>query len=36
MSSTADHDDVDPDRISFTRSLRAARRSVRAGVGTAT
>ena len=36
MHTTADQHDVDPDRISFTRSLRAARRSVRAGTGTAT
>ena len=27
---------LDPDRISFTRTLRAARRSVRAGLGAAT
>jgi formamidase len=31
----ADDDGIDPDRISFTRALRAARRSVRAGLGTA-
>lgn len=36
MSLAADDADVDPDRISFTRTLRAARRSVRAGLGTAT
>lgn len=35
MATAADHDDVDPDRVSFTRSLHAARRSVRAGLGTA-
>ena len=34
MGAVADHGDVDPDRVSFTRSLRAARRSVRAGIGT--
>ncbi len=34
MTEVAEHGDFDPDRISFTRSLRAARRSVRAGVGT--
>ena len=34
MHTTADQHDVDPDRVSFTRSLRAARRSVRAGTGT--
>ena len=34
MAHVADQDGVDPDRLSFTRSLRAARRSVRAGVGT--
>ncbi len=34
MSAAADDADIDPDRISFTRSLRAARRSVRAGIGT--
>jgi hypothetical protein len=34
MHDTADHDDGDPSRLSFTRSLRAARRSVRAGIGT--
>jgi hypothetical protein len=33
---TAAHDDnIDPDRISFTRALRATRRSVRAGIGVA-
>jgi hypothetical protein len=31
----ADHD-LDPDRVSFTRAAHAARRSVRAGLGTAT
>lgn len=35
MATAADHHEVDPDRISFTRSLRAARRSVRAGIGAA-
>ncbi len=34
MYDTADHNDGDPDRLSFMRSLRAARRSVRAGIGT--
>lgn len=34
MADAAGEHGVDPDRISFTRSLRAARRSVRAGVGT--
>ena len=36
MSHAAEDHDIDPDRISFTRSLRAARRSTRAGLGTAT
>jgi len=36
MSLAAEDQDVDPDRISFTRTLRAARRSIRAGLGTAT
>jgi len=36
MHTTAADHDVDPDRISFTRSLRAARRSIRSGTGTAT
>jgi hypothetical protein len=36
MTHVADDNRVDPDRLSFTRSLRAARRSVRAGVGTST
>jgi hypothetical protein len=36
MSSAADHQQTDPDRISFTRTLRAARRSARAGIGTTT
>lgn len=36
MSRAADDDGLDPDRISFTRTLRAARRSVRAGLGAAT
>lgn len=35
MHDVADDDDIDPDRVSFTRALRAARRSVRAGIGTA-
>ena len=34
MSEIARSNGVDPDRVSFTRSLRAARRSVRAGLGT--
>jgi len=34
MSRAADDGGTDPDRISFTRALRAARRSVRAGLGT--
>ena len=34
MSTAADDRDLDPDRISFTRGLRAARRSTRAGLGT--
>ena len=36
MSTAADDVELDPDRISFTRTLRAARRSTRAGLGTAT
>jgi Insertion element 4 transposase N-terminal/Transposase DDE domain len=36
MAHVADDNGIDPDRLSFTRSLRAARRSVRAGVGTST
>jgi Transposase DDE domain/Insertion element 4 transposase N-terminal len=36
MAHVANDNGVDPDRISFTRSLRASRRSVRAGVGTST
>ena len=36
MARAADDDGIDPDRISFTRALRAARRSVRAGLGSAT
>ncbi len=36
MSQAADNHDIDPDRISFTRSLRAARRSTRQGLGTTT
>jgi Insertion element 4 transposase N-terminal/Transposase DDE domain len=35
MHDVASRGDLDPDRVSFTRSLRAARRSVRFGVGTA-
>ena len=34
MHTTADHHDLDPDRISFTRTLRAARRSVHTHAGT--
>ena len=33
MHTAADHHDVDPDRISFTRSLHAARRSARTQTG---
>ena len=36
MTHIADDNGIDPDRLSFTRSLRASRRSVRAGVGTST
>jgi hypothetical protein len=36
MTLAADDQDIDPDRVSFTRTLRAARRSIRAGLGTAT
>jgi hypothetical protein len=36
MAGVADDNGIDPDRLSFTRSLRAARRSVRAGVGAGT
>jgi hypothetical protein len=35
MSTAAADRDLDPDRLSFTRSLHAARRSVRAGLGNA-
>ena len=35
MASAATSNGADPDRISFTRALHAARRSVRAGLGTA-
>ncbi len=35
MGSAASDQGMDPDRISFTRSMHAARRSVRAGLGTA-
>ncbi len=34
MTTAAGHHGIDPDRISFTRALHAARRSVRAGLGT--
>lgn len=34
MATAADDHGVNPDRISFTRSLHAARLSVRAGLGT--
>ena len=33
IHAAADHGDLDPDRISFTKALHAARRSVRTGVG---
>ena len=36
MAEAADDQGIDPDRISFTRSLAAARRSVRAGLGAKT
>jgi len=36
MATAAGHHNLDPDRISFTRALHAARRSVRAGLGTTT
>ena len=36
QSQGAEEHDVDPDRISFTRSLRAARRSTRQDLGTTT
>lgn len=36
MHTTADHHDIDPDRVSFTRSLNAARRSARTQTGTST
>jgi hypothetical protein len=35
MATAAGHGGVDPDRVSFTRALHAARRSVRSGLGTA-
>lgn len=35
MADAAQHHDLDPDRISFSASLAAARRSVRAGIGSA-
>jgi Insertion element 4 transposase N-terminal/Transposase DDE domain len=35
MHTTAHDDTIDPDRLSFTRALRATRRSVRAGLGVA-
>ncbi len=34
MCATASDRGIDPDRVSLTRALRAARRSVRAGLGT--
>lgn len=34
ISDVAARDDLDPDRVSFTRSLRADPRTVRAGIGT--
>jgi hypothetical protein len=34
MAEVADGNGIDPDQVSFTRSLRASRRSVRAGIGT--
>jgi hypothetical protein len=34
MAEVADDQGVDPDRVSFTRSLHATRRSIRSGVGT--
>ena len=34
MNEVAAPDGIDPERVSFTRSVRAARRSVRAGIGT--
>ena len=34
MNEVADDHGVDPDRVSFTRSLHATRRSIRSGVGT--
>jgi hypothetical protein len=36
MAEVADQHGVGPDRVSFTRSLHAARRSVRSGAGTGT
>jgi hypothetical protein len=36
MGEVADHHGVGPERVSFVRSLRAARRSVRSGTGTST
>lgn len=36
MATVATQHELDPDRISFTRALHAARRSVRAGLGVAT
>ena len=36
MATAAGDGGVDPDRISFTATLHAARRSVRAGLGTTT
>jgi hypothetical protein len=36
MAEVAHHQGVDPDRVSFTRSLHATRRSIRSGVGVST
>lgn len=36
MAEVADDHGIDPDRVSFTRSLHAARRSIRSGVGAST
>lgn len=36
MAEVADDHGVDPDRVSFTRSLHATRRSIRSGIGTST
>lgn len=32
IHTAADHNDIDPDRVSFTKALHAARRSVRTGL----